>query len=151
MAMMIQVGSIYKDGAQAKWSVQVLVAMLFTIAIFALMAMPLDAIAQTTTTPTTGTGMSGDNIWVELKSTMFSGWGLAAAAGVVFCGIVVWMRKGITEGLLVMVAGFVIFLIPALVIAGRDFGKKWAGDTVSVEFHSPSQVVDGHVPVRDVA
>lgn len=148
MAMTIPVDSIQKSGADNSAKVNVLMAFAVFIAILAL-CIPFDAMAQTST-GTTGSGVNGDTMWIELKGFLYGGWGLLFAALIIVIGVVVWLRKGIAEGLIVMVVGFIIFLIPAFVVAGRDFGKKMA-ETASVEAPVPRDYVEAAINLRDVA
>lgn len=99
----------------------IMAGMLLLILMLALA--PLDVLAQTSTNSSTS---SGDALWTAFKAWLFGGWGLLIAGVIVGVGVFVWMRRGIGEGLLVMVCGFVLFLIPAFVIGARNAGQALA-------------------------
>lgn len=142
MAMTIPVASIPNRRADASRSVKALI-LLFVVFMLAVLVMPTDALAQTTTG-----GVSGDSIWTDLKGTIFSGWGMVFGTIIVFCGVFVWLRKGIGEGLIVMVVGFLFFLVPALVSGARSAGQKMSA---SVEAPAIYGNVEAPSATRDIA
>lgn len=144
MAITKPVASIPNTRADASRTVKALI-LLFVVVLFAALFLPADALAQTTTTG----GVSGDSVWNDLKSSIFSGWGMVFGTIIVFVGVFVWLRKGIGEGLIVMVVGFLFFLVPALVIGARNAGQKMS--TASIDVPAMNGPMASHSPNRELA
>jgi hypothetical protein len=105
----------------AKWLI--FLAVLAAVMLF----LPHDAWAQasTTTADTTSTG-TGDTLYANFKTCLFSGWGMLFAGVVIVAGIYIWVKRGIGEGMTIMIGGFAMFLIPALILGAKNFGQTLA-------------------------
>jgi hypothetical protein len=102
---------------QMKW---LMISALILITIFC--CFPHDVLADTTA----AAGANGDSIWVSFKSVVFSGWGMLFAGIIGFSGVYVGATRTIGQGVMVLSLGFVLFLIPALVMAFMKAGQSLA-------------------------
>ena len=97
---------------------------LFTLALALVLAVtigvPLEAFAQTTATGTP----TGVDFAKGVLDTVYGGWGTGIAIIIAVIGIWVWLRRGIAEGVVVMVAGFSLFFIPVFVQMANGSAKS---------------------------